>query len=354
MNNTEIYYKYKYLKYKKKYLKLRNITGGDKIINKYIKMPIIANTPYKFEKKFYIGQKKRLFPSYYERIKNFFKLQNNTHPKWSGSYYEQFFVPSKNSIFKYIKIIGHGSYGVVMQYKDDTDNYIAVKYGKKDDIKKEKDIILKMINDKNQCSNLVVQYILNPDCIIMENANGTIKDLRVIIEKNKNTNIIIDVIYAITIAIKCLYDNNLYYTDIKMANILYRNTNEGIQIILGDLGSITDNKNNKNNYTYTYRPSVSTYDITSIILWGIGILILDLLQINHYTIHEKYIYDNNITFRDKHVNDEVSVIIDTIKFLYPTDKYIQPIIDIINITLCPKNTKNLDDILNIINTFNLS
>ena len=47
MNNTEIYYKYKYLKYKKKYLKLRNITGGDKIINKYIKMPIIANTTYK-------------------------------------------------------------------------------------------------------------------------------------------------------------------------------------------------------------------------------------------------------------------------------------------------------------------
>ena len=196
----------------------------------------------------------------------------------------------KIEIFDKPEVIGSGSFGVVVKYIGSQKNYIAVKYGTEENINKEIEIIKKIANAGNLCSDLIVKYIVNEDCIIMENAIGTIKDLKP--EIIKNINIIVDILYAILIAIKCLYDSQLYYTDIKMSNILFRNTKDGIQIILGDLGSISDA--NSTSYA-TYFPYEYIYGVKStkdsIISWGIGILILDLLNIDHSSIEYKNLYE---------------------------------------------------------------
>ena len=149
------------------------------------------------------------------------------------------------------KILGKGTNGSVILYETDADNKnkIAVKYGR---IEEDIDII-EYIKRKDACSELVVNHvILDKKCIIMENAYGTINELIPQIKLNKR--ILIDILYAIIIAIDCLWDIHLAYIDIKMINILYRYTDKGIQIILGDLGGIM-NMTTARTFTFpTYPP----------------------------------------------------------------------------------------------------
>ena len=162
-----------------------------------------------------------------------------------------------------------------------------------------------METKQNKCSKLLIKYKVyhsetdKIDCIIMKNAVGNITNLISEIQQNKN--ILINILYAIVIAIKCLYDIGLYYVDIKMENILYRNTSEGIQIILGDLGGAVhiddysaptypppeynlDHPNLSKEYSYSKDNLVEKQ---SIISWGIGILTLSLLQIDHTTLYNR-------------------------------------------------------------------
>ena len=231
--------------------------------------------------------------------------------------------------------ISEGSYGLVSQYiNNDTvpPQYIAVKYG---DIRQDLKVIKYMENHSNKCSELLIKYTVykaeefnkdeefkqyfnhvklkkyfeddgkNLDCIIMENAVGTIADLIPVITRNKE--ILIDILYAVVIAIKCLYDIGLYYVDIKMENILYRITDAGIQIILGDLGGIVKideqslptfppyeyfmNDNGKEKGVSIESPykGDNIVEKNAIISWGIAALSLALLNIHaHGEIHNRF------------------------------------------------------------------
>ena len=259
------------------------------------------------------------------------------------------------------KIIGTGAYGLVLQYKSDDDlYYIAVKYGR---IKKDIEVLqeLESSNDIKICNNLVVNSKIYQDstlsCMIMENAVGTIAELIPVIKKNKN--ILIDILYAVVIAIKCLFDYGLYYTDIKMGNILYRNTDNGIQIILGDIGGAAK----------IYEPSIRTYapyeyinsrdnpyqnnfmlQKKSIISWAIGILILDLLEISHNHLNnshpdvlKKIMENGGITTTTE--NTYIKYHVDHIIILLQQKGH-SDIIDLIKKTLC--NSNDRDDLAKIL------
>ena len=259
-------------------------------------------------------------------------------------YYESFIINS--SEYKLVeKPLGKGAYGIVLQYahynEANEPKYIAVKYG---NIKDELKVIEYMKLHGNVCSELLVKYIIHTDaekikmnsfsgiqidnidgkryyeslggnfnpnefytCIIMENATGTIDQLKPIIKNN--IRILVDILYAIVIAIQCLYDIGLYYIDIKEVNILYYYTEKGIQIILGDLGgAVMENEKSGPSYPpyeydseqtfyrfqgetdeyyankiITIKPNIYTdrkHEKERIITWGIGILTLMLLGID--------------------------------------------------------------------------
>jgi serine/threonine protein kinase len=203
-----------------------------------------------------------------------------------------------------ITLLGRGSSGILLQYISANGNVFVVKYGLLgDDLNVINYLNAQKNNDK--CSKFVVNFIVHTDatddkfkCIIMENAVGTIDKLIPTIKYNPN--ILIKILYAIVIAIKCLYDIGLYYTDIKMENILFRYTNNGIEIILADLGSAFKlqefpiisyppyefimNENDKDfkevglRVIHPYGQN-KLLEKNSLISWGIGILTLQLLSV---------------------------------------------------------------------------
>ena len=277
--------------------------------------------------------------------------------------YTYFQYSNKQSSIKFTynnKIIGIGAYGLVLQYKSDDDQYhIAVKYGK---IQKDIEVLqeLESSNDIKICNNLVVNSKIYQDstlsCMIMENAVGTIAELIPVIKKNKD--ILIDILYAVVIAIKCLFDYGLYYTDIKMGNILYRNTDNGIQIILGDIGGAAKiNEPSIRTYApYEYinsrdNPYQNNFMLQkkSIISWAIGILILDLLEISHSSLNNIHInvlekimkYGGITSGENQYIKHNVDKIISLLQ-----QKSHEDIIDLIKKTLC--NSGNRDDLAKIL------
>ena len=378
MNNNLIY-KEKYLKYKHKYLQLKNISGGKLRFNSDLtRCEDDGNNPTFIDGAYYNAAKNKCCKTYkddkYDECDQIVhtidhakipsesglkidKYIFNTDDNYIGNtpifntiikadIYEQF-IYKTDKFFNKTITLGSGSYGEVIQYYDSiNEKYIAVKYG---DIEDEKAIIQRIKNAGNLCSELVVKYIMKEDCIIMENAIGTIDKLKPLIEKN--TDILIDILYAVVIAIQCLHDIGIYYYDIKMQNILYRDTEDGIQIILGDLGGAVEVLGSAR---ATYHPYESKYDSQiqkkrSIISWGIGILTLSLLNIDHESIYIWNIKDwskkPELLDNDKYIKDEVAKIITEL-----TNKGYSNIIKLIEKTLCNnKDRWNLSQIVEFLN-----
>jgi hypothetical protein len=270
-------------------------------------------------------------------------------------------IINNNLNFSIEKEISNGAYGAVFLYTTtDLTLYpnrklgIAVKYGytKKsldDDIG-----ILDYIKKRNICSSsyvnsfngeyeLPIQPSLNQNInemaiegdeqpknrkyIIMEHMDGTIRDLSVsvslklvgnVYKKEKeyhflsNFNKLIKVCKSIAIDLFCFSKYNLYYTDVKSTNILYRcnnsdndeNNDENIDIVLADIGSIANS-----NEIYDDKGRVDVEGVSSYppydrcitprnlgifkfpnnkdVVWSFCILILSLCG-----IEEKYRFEN--------------------------------------------------------------
>jgi serine/threonine protein kinase len=208
-----------------------------------------------------------------------------------------------NVLFIKEKEIAKGAYGRVFSYKNENNEYICVKKslkGKKSDL--ESDIkIINYMKSKNICeTSYVKSYIVSDYLIIMEYMDGNLKNSLNIQPLQK-----IEIFKELVKHIYCLERYDLYYTDIKLINTLYRCNNDGtIEIYLGDIGSIEKFDNFVNDYdaVSSYPPPehnrgfITKYDknVTWVklfkksIVWSLGINFLLLFNINEY----KYLWDN--------------------------------------------------------------
>jgi serine/threonine protein kinase len=129
--------------------------------------------------------------------------------------------------------------------------------------------------------------------IIMEYMDGTLEDY---IKNNSNLSydIIKKILADISAQIYCISKYDLMYTDIKMANILYKcnKSNKIIDFTLGDLGGITNkaNKNADNKAIATFPAPERCIENCGVFLdpnekdvvWSLGIMFLSMIGYNTY------------------------------------------------------------------------
>lgn len=259
---------------------------------------------------------------------------------------------NNNSIsYKYEnpKELTSGAYGMILIYNDrtDTNNTIAVKIPKTPEGTQDDIDSLNKLRKEEICNEIVIPSLIADKFVIMEQVSGTLKNLIKITRGNspQNNIVLMNILNIITKSFNCLYKLGLYYTDIKTDNILYRCFNGNIiQIILGDIGSAKTN-GSKHGFTTTYPPMdlekktkaegsrrgyMWTRALESDIVWGIGIILLELLgkdkEVNllywkPYTEN----YEMDINGKDEYTlkcTENLRTIINNIKNEYGDGSYI--------------------------------
>lgn len=93
------------------------------------------------------------------------------------------------------------------------------------------------------------------NCVIMQLIEGNLSKISDYTISQDRYIVLFQILLQVTKTLEILYKNNLYYFDYKFENIFYRcKDNDNIQIIFGDLGSISIAKNLDDDESY-----VSTY-----------------------------------------------------------------------------------------------
>lgn len=208
-------------------------------------------------------------------------------------------IKIKNKDISYMFVgaqcVGEGAYGYVVVYREleNKTRGIALKIAKRanginDDIKVANILI------NSGCQHLAIKSIVIeetkshfPNCIIMDAVDGSLIELipQLYKKDKESTQLIMNILKQITLGLKCLFENNYAYTDIKPANILYSciDTNN-IKVILGDIGSAIEmGKSDKAIATYCPydkkdQNGILTNPEESDIAWGIGVLLLALMK----------------------------------------------------------------------------
>jgi len=209
-------------------------------------------------------------------------------------------IKYKNKILSVVKYINKGVFGTVFNYSSVDGKYsVAVKtYVNDDDPEIE---IIEAINSKDKMSacetvNSKILELYNSKTkkkskvAVMDLMDGTLKDL---IKFKLSSEIILEIIFKLANNLECLNNIGLIYSDLKGPNILYKCfKNNNIKISLGDLGSICA----KGEWgTSTYPPPEYTYPqlenncSESTMVWGLGVVLLELLKIN---TNEIFAWDN--------------------------------------------------------------
>jgi serine/threonine protein kinase len=268
-------YNYNY----KRYLKYIKKNGGGKILN------IVENILLNQDDNRVLCKNQKIFD-----------IQNITHAEQRGN---NFFVNDELFIFQ--RRIAFGAYGSVCEYKNEKNEYIIIKLSKNDDEEdlKQDIVILNYMKHNNICDNIYVKsYIVSKSAIIMDYMDDNLEKC-----VNLPINQKILIFEEVVKHIYCLEKANLYYTDIKLQNILYKCNNDGsINIILGDIGSIVNGNVLKLKYggIATYPPPEFNDGLVRLnrninfritfnrsIVWSLGITFLVLFGINKL----KYFYD---------------------------------------------------------------
>tara|TARA_R110002074_G_scaffold146791_6_gene296885 strand:+ start:5009 stop:6223 length:1215 start_codon:yes stop_codon:yes gene_type:complete len=184
-----------------------------------------------------------------------------------------------------IKFLNKGAYGMVHQYSGGGYNIAVKSYFNKNDGEIK---ISKLLNKLNIPCKIVNSKLFkrgNEYVAAMELMNGPLSKMK---GKFVNTNLML-VIKEIASHLKCLNDNNLVYTDLKTANILFKCIGkEKISVCLGDIGGICQ-KNSTNACTflpweYRYSGGFPKCD-EKIMVWCLGVVLLELLNINTDIFH---------------------------------------------------------------------
>lgn len=253
----------------------------------------------------------------------------------------------KNNIFNTNKYIDEGSYGSIYAFITKNKEKVAVKFfnsNKDNEIK-----ILKKLEKKKIPCNIINSKLFKIDnnyINVMNLMDGTLSNLNGKFNKLGYNNIN-KIIKNLAINLNCLNNNNLSYTDIKSSNILYKCMDDNyIYIVLGDIGSICI-KGMKNTCTWLPWENRFNNGYTSCneksMIWQLGILILELLNINITPFYWDNIYKYNV--------DEFFKIINKILNLKKINKLNKDIIDILPnmLELNPKKRITFKNIIKKIN-----
>jgi serine/threonine protein kinase len=240
--------------------------------------------------------------------------------------------------FKIISKISSGVYGVVYLYRSQSNKYIAIKYGKiYEKIQKvnnsnvsiivnplDDDInVINVLKKSKICDNIIISCHVDINrapwqthdtkSLFMEYMDNT---LDCAVKKSMlNEKSLANIIVQLLKIAKCLYDKNIYYTDMKLINILFKCTDDNnANMLLCDFGGIAsiDEKNENIIGLATFPPLL--YELgdnlngnTGIIknptiehvLWVFGITILTIIcdysPFYHKTINtiKNEIHNNN-------------------------------------------------------------
>jgi hypothetical protein len=152
----------------------------------------------------------------------------------------------------FISVIGRGGLSLVLLYANDKYKlviklYVAWKRGnlKLENDEREISVIEKINNDGINCNQVNIR-ILDPGETtggikksvlgVMNYMNG---DLSSFISSKPDEGQIKRIILKLALDLKCLVDNNLYYTDLKLQNVLYKCIDSyNMLLFIGDLGSM--------------------------------------------------------------------------------------------------------------------
>lgn len=213
-----------------------------------------------------------------------------------------------------IERVGGGSYGDVILYQDDHEQYSCVVKIFHNDNDPEYDYVETLID--NECP-LVRAYPMqltvnneNKNVVVMDQASGSLNTLIDSLETNQALAILL----ALLKAAQCLQQNGWYYTDYKVENMLWRcETYRGdaffdddvVKIYMADLGSLVPVGEDKY-LTFTYPPPENepSQNPEATMLWGIGMTILGLYgdDIVKYILsninQQNYNYINNLHFEE--------------------------------------------------------
>ena len=257
-----------------------------------------------------------------------------------------------------MKYINEGTYGTVFMYSNKKGNYkVAVKnyFDSDDDEINIYKLLLKKGIDCNIVNMKVIEYrpFFSKHYVgIMDYMHGSLSDLNGKLTKG----IFLKVIKDIALALKCLKDKDMAYTDLKTANILYKCTSGKIKITLGDIGSICRG-GDYNSCTWLpieyYKTGGFPKCNESSMVWGLGVIILELLNFKvdyfHFSNIENFkeddIKNSHIYIYKKYYIPIMTKYLDYFKFKKNTLKVHDIIFGIFSKT---KDRLTLDDIIKAI------
>jgi len=235
-----------------------------------------------------------------DELKDYKKLPIDpvNNPK-SFMYQYPNYITIDDNRYEFSHILSNGSFGIVCLYQYDIWQ-ISIKIVKNETSSDVK--IAETLKRCKSCMDYIINFVvvMHPEIeqqyILMEYYNGDVFDLKKVLGKyftiNEKLKLIIHIINACICFKKC----NLYYTDLKLENLLYKfmsmNT---FLIVFGDIGSFT-NKNAHNfdltfNFPVDYinlnrdEDTTNTQDVKTIgieryVVYTILHLFINLLDIN--------------------------------------------------------------------------
>lgn len=239
--------------------------------------------------------------------------------------------------------LGSGTYGNVYEYITISGERIAIKKSATPGKLKDEINMITLLNQGDNClSTYVKTFVINDDTIAIEymdnNAYGIELKLKSMIKRILFFKELVKLIY-------CLSERQLYYTDIKLDNILYRcNNNNSITIVLGDLGSIHCIRNKNYSPVSTYPPPeypnghigneeqdevIMKNILNKSIVWTLGILFLLMFENTKETNYywddmNKAFCSNKDLFNDtleRNIQIDINRIFTNLKKLYTFKDY---------------------------------
>ena len=270
----------------------------------------------------------------------------------------------KNSKYKIIEELGHGSFGKTFKVKNmDNKKFYAIKKIPINKIKEED--LNKIKNEVKILSNFNNEYIVkyyesfidnNDFNIVMEYCEGL--DLRKFIDENKEKNqlidkcLIYDIISDICLGIKEIHSKNIIHRDLKPENLFISENSTNLKIIIkiGDFG-ISKQLNNNKDFTNTQIGTLA-YMAPEILkgenynnkvdIWSLGCIIQELCTLDlcfegnsFITIFNKIMELNHKKINQKFYGIDLQNLIDS---LLEMDEAKRP--DIINIIKILNKTKD--------------